>query len=201
MGVMVEDLLLLAWLDQDRPLEQGPIDLAELAADAVADARASDGGREITLEASTAVPVMGDEARLRQVAANLLANAIVHTPPGTPVAVRARTEGSDAVLEVADNGPGLTPEQAQRAFEPFYRSDPSRDRATGGAGLGLAIVAAIASAHGGRVEVTDTPGGGATFRLFIPRDEAERPGSDRAEGGGAVELNIRIVIARGTSGS
>src|SRR5207244_13057198 len=119
--------------------------------------------------ASTPVPVLGDEARLRQVAANLVANAVVHTPPGTPVRVRAAAEGDDAVLEVADHGPGLSGEQAARAFEPFYRSDPSRDRTTGGAGLGLSIVAAIAKAHGGTVDVQTTPGGGATFRVLIPR--------------------------------
>jgi two-component system OmpR family sensor kinase len=119
------------------------------------------------------VPVVGDEARLRQVAANLLANAVVHTPRGTPVTVRTLTEGDHAVLEVADRGPGLTPDEMARAFEPFYRSDPSRDRTTGGAGLGLAIVAAIAEAHGGRIDVDPTPGGGATFRFLIPREDGE----------------------------
>jgi len=96
--------------------------------------------------------VTGDEARLRQVAANLLANALVHTPAGTPVAVRTYPDGDNAVLEVADRGPGLAPEQVGRVFEPFYRSDPARDRTTGGAGLGLAIVETIARAHRGRVE-------------------------------------------------
>ena len=168
MGVMVEDLLLLARLDQDRPLELGRVDLAALAADAVEDARASDGRRKITVEAPDPVVVLGDEARLRQVAANLLANTSTHTPRGTPVTVRVRADDRDAVLEVADQGPGLTPEQAEKAFEPFYRSDPSRGRKTGGVGLGLAIVAAIAQAHHGRVEVGTTPGGGATFRVVIP---------------------------------
>jgi two-component system OmpR family sensor kinase len=178
MCVMVEDLLLLARLDQDRPLERAPVDLVALAADAVEDGRASDGGREITLEASPPVLVLGDEARLRQVAANLVANAVAHTPPGTPVTVRTAMDGGDGILEVADRGLGLSPEQAERAFEPFYRSDPSRDRATGGAGLGLAIVAAIAKAHGGRVRVESTPGGGATFRVFIPgKDEPPDAGS------------------------
>jgi two-component system OmpR family sensor kinase len=170
MGIMVEDLLLLARLDQDRPLEREPVDLAALAADAVEDARASDGERPIELDAAP-VTVTGDEARLRQVAANLLANALVHTPAGTPVAVRTYPDGDNAVLEVADRGPGLAPEQVGRVFEPFYRSDPARDRTTGGAGLGLAIVETIARAHRGRVEVVTTPGGGATFRVLLPRTE------------------------------
>jgi len=170
MGIMVEDLLLLARLDQDRPLEREPVDLAALAADAVEDARASDGERPIELDAAP-VTVTGDEARLRQVAATLLANALVHTPAGTPVAVRTYPDGDNAVLEVADRGPGLAPEQVGRVFEPFYRSDPARDRTTGGAGLGLAIVETIARAHRGRVEVVTTPGGGATFRVLLPRTE------------------------------
>jgi two-component system OmpR family sensor kinase len=172
MGLMVEDLLLLARLDQDRPLEREPVDLTTVAADAVADARAANPDREISLEATAPVEVRGDEARLRQVAGNLLANALDHTPPGTAVTVRAAANGDHAVLEVADRGPGLSGEQAERAFEPFFRSDPSRDRTTGGAGLGLAIVAAIAKAHGGAVELRETPGGGATFEVSIPTDHA-----------------------------
>src|SRR5204863_8435223 len=97
--------------------------------------------------------VVADAARRRQGAANLLSNAVVHAPPGTAVTVRVAVDGDDAVLEVVDHGAGLSPEQLELAFEPFYRSDPSRDRTTGGAGLGLTIVAAIAEAHGGRVEV------------------------------------------------
>ncbi len=164
MGVMVEDLLLLARLDQDRPLELGEIDLAELAADAVQDARASGSDRPIALEAPAPVPMLGDEARLRQVAANLVANAIQHTPPGTPVTVRASANGAGAVLEVADRGPGLSEQEVGRAFEPFY------------------IVAAIAKAHGGSVEVGRTPGGGATFRVLLPQasgsgSTSEGPGS------------------------
>jgi two-component system, OmpR family, sensor kinase len=169
MGVMVEDLLLLARLDQDRPLEREPVDLAAVAADAVHDARALAADREVDFEHSESLFVEGDEARLRQVAANLITNAIIHTPPGTPVTVRVEADGDRAVMEVADRGPGLSPEVAERAFEPFYRFDPSRDRTTGGAGLGLAIVAAIAKAHGGTVDVSETPGGGATFRVALPR--------------------------------
>ncbi|HEX2851363.1 MAG TPA: HAMP domain-containing sensor histidine kinase [Acidimicrobiales bacterium] len=175
MGVMVDDLLLLARLDQGRPLEQAPVDLATLAADAVADARVADPGRPITLDASAAVHVLGDVHRLRQVASNLVANALAHTPPATPVRVSARAEGADGVLEVADSGPGLSADEAAHVFERFYRGDPSRVRHTGGTGLGLAIVAAIASAHGGRAEVASTPGGGATFRVRLPRSVARVP--------------------------
>jgi two-component system OmpR family sensor kinase len=175
MGVMVEDLLLLARLDQDRPLDREPVDLAALATDAAEDTRAAHPDREITSDSSTPVTLLGDEARLRQVAANLLANAVEHTPAGTPIQVDTMIEDDHAVLEVVDHGPGLSEEMAQKAFEPFYRSDPSRDRTTGGAGLGLAIVAAIAQAHGGGVEVEETPGGGATFRVLLPRDRDPDP--------------------------
>jgi two-component system, OmpR family, sensor kinase len=177
MGVLVEDLLLLARLDQDRPLEREPVDLAAVASDAAEDARAASPDREIVLEASEPVTTLGDEARLRQVAANLLANAVAHTPPGTPVTVGAEAVDGNAILSVADRGPGLTADEAERAFEPFYRSDPSRDRTTGGVGLGLAIVAAIAKAHGGTVEVGETEGGGATFKVLIPRGDDGEPTS------------------------
>jgi two-component system OmpR family sensor kinase len=182
MGILVEDLLLLARLDRDRPLQLAPVDLAELAADAVHDARAASPDREITLDAGQPVILRGDEARLRQVAANLLANAADHTPAGTPVTVRAAAENGNAILQVADRGPGLSAEEAERAFEPFYRADPSRDRTTGGAGLGLAIVAAIAAAHGGSVEVEPTAGGGATFRVLLPGDRDDDHPAPEEEG-------------------
>ena len=168
MGVMVDDLLLLARLDQGRPLDREPVDLGIIAADAIDDARTVDPGRPITLEAPEAAVVAGDDARLRQVVANLLANARQHTPPGTPVVVRVGIDDGTAVLEVADEGPGLAPEQAARVFERFYRADESRTRTQGGTGLGLAIVAAIAEAHGGRVSVDTAPGEGARFRVELP---------------------------------
>ena len=112
--------------------------------------------------------VEGDDARLRQVVGNLLSNARAHTPPGAPVAVRVRAEGGEAVVEVDDSGPGLAPGHAERVFERFFRADPSRARASGGSGLGLSIVSAIAAAHGGRAEVQSTPGRGATFRVVFP---------------------------------
>jgi len=168
MGVLVDDLLLLARLDQGRPLEREPVDLVRVAADAVDDARATAGGRPISLEAPAELVVSGDDLRLRQVATNLLANACQHTPPEAPVVVRVAIVGADAVLEVADHGPGLDDAAAQKVFERFYRADPSRTRVGGGSGLGLSIVAAIAEAHGGRVSVDSTPGAGACFRVALP---------------------------------
>ena len=168
MGLLVEDLLLLARLDQGRPLEREPVDLSRIAADAVADASAVDPERPVDLADGDAVTVTGDEARLRQVVANLLANARQHTPAGTPVRVRVAVEDGHAVLEVADEGPGFAPEEAERVFERFYRADASRARASGGTGLGLSIVRAIAEAHDGTATVTSAPGAGAVFRVELP---------------------------------
>ena len=168
MGIMVDDLLLLARLDQGRPLERNPVDLAVIAADAVDDALAVDPDRPVKLTAPTSAVVEGDDARLRQVVGNLLNNARQHTPPGTPVEVTVTLAEGVATLEVADHGPGLPPEQAARVFERFYRADESRTRAHGGTGLGLAIVAAITEAHGGQVSVDTAPGAGARFRVDLP---------------------------------
>jgi two-component system OmpR family sensor kinase len=168
MGVLVDDLLLLARLDQGRPLEHGPVDLTRLVAAAVDDLRATSPERPVTYESDGAIVVNGDEFRLRQVLANLLENARTHTPPSTPVEVRVAKSGDDAIIEVRDHGPGMSAEDAARAFERFWRSDPSRTRSSGGAGLGLAIVAAIIEAHGGHAEVETAPAEGATFRVYIP---------------------------------
>ena len=171
MGLLVEDLLLLARLDQQRPLEHVPVDLLELAQDAVADARAVDPSRSVTLEAVAAGPppvVSGDAARLRQVFGNLVSNALTHTPAGTSVVVRVSTSASLAIVEVVDSGAGIPAEDRGRVFERFFRADSSRTRASGGTGLGLSIVAALVTAHGGSVEVDETPGGGATFRVTLP---------------------------------
>jgi two-component system OmpR family sensor kinase len=176
MGLLVEDLLLLARLDQQRPLQREPVDLLELARDAVHDAAAIDPQRSVSLEVMAGEPpvVIGDDARLRQVFGNLVTNALTHTPSGTPVVVRVGTFGAEAVVEVVDSGAGLSAEQAARAFERFYRADASRTRAHGGSGLGLSIVSALVAAHGGRVELDTAPGEGATFRVRLPLEAPAR---------------------------
>jgi two-component system OmpR family sensor kinase len=215
MGLLVEDLLTLARIDQQRPLSMGPVDLLTLAVDAVHDARIVSPGRPIDLDVApgAAFIVNGDEARLRQVLANLVNNALTHTPAGTPIRVKiapgtlvspaggspARPGGStgagfgagesaadneddvfaggDArasapvpavLLDVEDDGPGMTADQARRVFERFYRADAARNRASGGTGLGLAIVAGLVAAHGGTVGVRTVPGEGADFQVRLP---------------------------------
>ena len=168
MGLLVDDLLLLARLDQGRPLDTVPLAFDRLVDDAVRDARAVEPDRPIDLHVEP-VTVQGDDHRLRQVVGNLLANARLHTPPGTPVHVSLRAAGDRVRLEVADEGPGLAPEEAARIFERFYRADKARTRARGGSGLGLSIVAAVAEAHGGRVSVDTSPGAGARFVVELPR--------------------------------
>ena len=176
MGLMVEDLLVLARLDEQRPAARDDVDLTVLVADAAQDARALAPDRDVRVEGIDGpigpTVLRGDEGRLRQVVTNLVANALHHTPAGTPIelAVGRRTvDGREtAEIEVRDHGPGLAPEEAHRVFERFYRADPSRGRETGGSGLGLAIVAAIVTAHQGQVGVRATPGGGATFVVRLP---------------------------------
>ncbi|WP_272497678.1 sensor histidine kinase [Actinomadura terrae] len=176
MGLLVEDLLLLARLDRERPIERRPVDLLAVAADSVQEARVLAPARtvELSVEGGMAYQVRGDEPRLRQVLGNLLTNAIRHTPAGTPIEVRlspGTLRGAPAaIVEVADEGPGLSPEQAERVFERFYRADPARSREDGGTGLGLAIVAALVAAHNGLVEADSTPGEGAVFRVVLPLD-------------------------------
>ncbi|MEV4174902.1 HAMP domain-containing sensor histidine kinase [Nonomuraea sp. NPDC049709] len=176
MGVLVNDLLTLAQLDEERPLDRGSVDLLEVAADTIRDARVRVPGRQVRLAGYggrlVPVSVVGDEARLRQVAANLVGNALCHTPPDADVTVRVGRSGSSAVLEVADTGPGVPPEHVPRLFDRLYRVSQGRSRSDGGAGLGLAIVSAIVRAHGGRVELDTGPGRGATFRVLLPDYEA-----------------------------
>jgi two-component system OmpR family sensor kinase len=170
--LLVEDLLLLARLDAQRPLERRRVDLLALATDAVHDARSIAPRRNITMEVfdGPGTPeVLGDEARLRQVLGNLMTNALQHTPETAGVTVRVGTDGDDAVLEVADEGPGMSIQDAQRVFERFYRADSSRTRASGGTGLGLSIVDSLVHAHGGTVSVTTAPGRGCQFRVSLPR--------------------------------
>ena len=173
---LVEELLLLARLDEQAaaPLHLTPMDLRTLAADALHDLRALDPQRPVTLTGPGGgppggAPVLGDEARLRRVTSNLVGNTVAHTPPGTPVRIGVGTEDGVAVLEVRDEGPGMTEDQAARAFDRFYRADEARGRAEGGgAGLGLAIVDSLVRAHGGRIEVRTAPGAGAAFRVLLP---------------------------------
>ena len=181
MGGLVDDLLLLARLDQGRPLEAAPVDLAPICAEAAEDARAVDPGRPIALEVDQAVVVTGDRDRLRQVAHNMVRNALAHTPPGTPVVVTATRQGPMGVMRVEDRGPGLRPEVAARVFDRFYRSDVARS--TPGTGLGLSIVRAIAEALGGRADVVSRPGAGAAFEVRVPLAGAARPADVSLEGG------------------
>jgi two-component system OmpR family sensor kinase len=168
MSGLVDDMLVLARLDQGRPLEQAPVDLQAIARDAVSDARAVAPQRQISLNASNPVVVNGDDTRLRQVVGNLVRNALVHTPQNTSIEIAVSTADSVGRISVADHGPGLVAEDANRIFEPFYRADPSRSRDSGGSGLGLSIVSAVVTAHGGRVKVSETDGGGATFEVELP---------------------------------
>ncbi|WP_338105973.1 HAMP domain-containing sensor histidine kinase [Streptomyces coelicoflavus] len=181
---MVEELLLLARLDEQGtaaalPLDFTPMDLRTLAVDALHDLRALDPGRPVALTGlgggrPGAAPVLGDEARLRRVTSNLVGNAVAHTPPGTPVRIGVGTEDGQAVLEFADEGPGMTGEQAERVFSRFYRADRARARpGEGGAGLGLSIVDSLVRAHNGRVGLRTAPGAGATFRILLPRETSE----------------------------
>jgi two-component system, OmpR family, sensor kinase len=179
MGLLVEDLLLLARLDTERPLDRQPVDLLALAAEAVNDARAVAPDRRIELvlggdngDHDGVLVVLGDDRRLRQVLANLVNNALTHTPAGSPIEVRVGASTLDgrpgAAVEVVDHGPGLAPEQVERVFERFYRADPARSPADGGTGLGLSIVAALVAVHGGTVAVDSVPGRGARFRVVLP---------------------------------
>ena len=175
MGVLVDDLLLLARLDQGRPLERTPVDLDALVTDAVSDARAADPARTVTPRIDAPVRVIGDDMRIRQVLGNVMRNAIVHTPPGTPIEVVLGVNGANAVIQVIDHGPGIARDHADRIFERFHRSDPGRSRDEGGSGLGLSIADAVVSAHGGTIGVEQTTGGGATFRIELPALSTSTP--------------------------
>ncbi|MGD0393403.1 MAG: HAMP domain-containing sensor histidine kinase [Acidimicrobiales bacterium] len=167
MGTLVDDLFLLAQLDHERPLHIEPVDLADVAHRAAAGLRASAPGRSVALEVDGPVMIDGDSLRIRQVIDNLLVNALTHAPGDSPIGLSVVEEDESAVIRVHDDGPGIEPGDASRIFEPFFRSDPSRARSSGGAGLGLAIVAAIVTAHHGTVWVE--PGPGATFEVRLPR--------------------------------
>jgi two-component system, OmpR family, sensor kinase len=167
MSLLVDDLLLLAHLDEGRPFEPEKVQLDDVVREAVDSARAVDPEREIALETEPLV-VLGDHDRLRQIVDNLLGNVRAHTPDASPVHVTLARANGDARIEVADSGPGLSDDDLDRVFERFYRADDSRSRSTGGVGLGLSIVAAVAAAHGGTVDVRSGPDGGAVFRITLP---------------------------------
>ncbi|MDY7106928.1 MAG: HAMP domain-containing sensor histidine kinase [Actinomycetota bacterium] len=175
MGRLVEDLLHLARLDQGRPLEQVPVDLSAVVADAGRDARAVDPTREVTVVAPERVMVIGDESRLRQVVANVVGNALVHTGAGTPIDLTLTVAGDAARLDIADHGPGMSAEVVAHAFERFYRADPSRSRHQGGSGLGLSIVEATVGAHGGTVRLSSEPGAGTTVHIELPLHRSDAP--------------------------
>jgi two-component system OmpR family sensor kinase len=168
MGDLVENLLVLARLDQAPETAYEPVEISRLVADAARDARVTAPEREIGLDRDGAVTVMGDAAQLRQVVSNLVRNALVHTPPGTPVDLKVGTDEGEAVLEVRDYGKGLPAEDPNLLFERFWRADPGRGRGAAGAGLGLSIVRGIVEAHGGRVGAANAPGGGAAFTVRLP---------------------------------
>lgn len=172
LGLLVDDLLVLARLDAQRPLERHQVDLLTLATDAVHDAQAAAPDRTVTLEVfdGPGTPeVLGDDARLRQVLNNLVFNALEHTAEAAGVTVRVGTVDASAVLEVVDQGAGMSQQDAQRVFERFYRTDSSRARTSGGTGLGLSIVDSLVQAHDGTVTVTTAPGEGCRFRVELPR--------------------------------
>ena len=183
MSELVNDLLLLARLDHERPLEWERLELGDVVGAAVTSARVSTPDRTISFSHPQPVAVEGDASRLRQVVDNLLANATRHTPVGTPVDVRLGSDGRAAVLEVQDHGPGVAAEDQARIFEPFHRADVSRARATGGVGLGLAIVAAITRAHGGTVGVHSNGTGGATFWVRLPLAALDGPTGEEPTAG------------------
>ncbi|MGH3296207.1 MAG: sensor histidine kinase, partial [Trebonia sp.] len=199
MSMLVAELLELARLDRSTSLDLSETDLTVLARDAVADARAVEPDREVRTSAPNSLVVTADEPRIRQVLANLLGNVRAHTPPGTPAIVRLYTKGSGAVIEVSDQGPGMSEHDAAMAFDRFHRGDGAlaaaiTGRATPGnrdgteaasSGLGLSIVQAIAAAHGGYADLSSGPGSGTTVRLWIPRrdqtSDSERQRASRPQ--------------------
>ena len=169
MGVLVEDLLALASLDQAPERRQMIVNVRELAEQAVEDARILAPDRDIVLEAPEPATVLGDPDQLRRLLSNLSRNAIIHTPAATPIELTVRRADGVVVLTVRDHGAGLPSDSAEQLFERFWRAEGGRERGRAGAGLGLAIVSAVLEAHGGRIRVQDAPGGGAEFVISLPR--------------------------------
>ena len=178
MTALVEDLLLLARLDEGKELVYGAVDLTRVVVDSVADAQVAGSGHEWQLDAAEEpVVVAGDTMRLHQVVANLLTNARVHTPAGTTVTASVAVEEGDAVVRVTDNGPGIDPVVAGELFERFARGDASRARQTGGTGLGLSIAKAIVTAHHGTISVNSEPGH-TEFEVRLPARPAAPHAAD-----------------------
>ncbi len=172
MARLVDDLLALAKLDEGRPLDRRPVDLAVLVADAARDAAVVGGDRSITTDlppVASAAVVEGDEDRIRQVIANIVGNALVHTPPGTPIELHVAATAEEARIAVVDYGPGMPPDVAAKVTERFYRADPARARRRGGSGLGMAIADAAVAAHGGTISLDSTEGVGTTVTVTLPR--------------------------------
>ncbi len=187
MSGLVDDLLLLARLDQGRPLSEEPVDLSAIARDAATDAGVLAPERQVSFHGADSLTAVGDDARLRQVMVNLVSNALSHTPTGSPLEILAERAGPTAALRVVDHGPGVPASDRVRIFDRFWRADESRQRTKGGAGLGLSIVAAVVAAHHGRVYVEETPGGGATFVVELPVAAPEPQSSPEATGAGRSE--------------
>ena len=190
MGVLVEDLLALARLDRSPEPRREHVDLGKLAHDVAVDARATAPDREIALHADGAAPVEGDPHQLHQVLANLVRNALVHTPAGSPIELDVAHSDQTVTVAVRDHGPGLPASARERLFERFWRAEGGRERGRAGAGLGLAIAREIVIAHGGRIDAADAPGGGAVFTVELPAvagrpaASADAPTADAPPGAG-----------------
>jgi two-component system OmpR family sensor kinase len=168
MARLVEDMLTLAKLDEKRPMEHATVDLSAMLTDIVADGRANAPDHHLAGRVETDLEVVGDEDRLRQLLVNVVGNAVVHTPSGTTITVEARSDGTDVVVDVSDDGPGMDPEAAERATERLYRADTARSRARGGSGLGLSIARDVADAHQGDLSVSSGTGDGTRVTLRLP---------------------------------
>ena len=186
MGTLVEDLLVLARLDELPEAERDVVDLSELAARAVADVRAMAPSRNVSLHAPDPIEVLGDRDQLAQVLANLLTNSVLHTPDGVAVEVSVLREGHEAVVAVRDHGPGLPPGAEEHVFERFWRAEGGRRRGPGGSGLGLSIAREIVRGHRGAVRASNHPGGGAQFEVRVPATVAPAPAPEPAPGAAAV---------------
>jgi two-component system OmpR family sensor kinase len=169
MGVLVEDLLTLARLDESPELKREAVDLAALASDAVTDARATAPQRSIALDAPDSAVVWGDAHQLHQVIANLMRNALVHTPATAAIEVAVHEDDNSVVLSVRDHGPGLPAGSAESLFDRFWRAEGGRERGKAGAGLGLAIARRLVDAHRGEISAENAPGGGAVFVVRLPK--------------------------------